>query len=159
MRQHYCLRATAHYRIRSPDCPARRQSLYRLRYQASALHMFLPNTLSISLLPCRIQVTPWQCLCWVGKIDYCVGNNFVSLLCYYVQKMQYLLGSYMVLVALLSQNSVMRRMFLMGRLTYRSFMSSVMILLFSLIWMLFNSSANSREFLVVYVSSKQIKFF
>jgi hypothetical protein len=46
---------------------------------------------------------------------------------------------------------------LMGKLTYKSFISNVMILLFSLIWTLFSSCAISCEFLVVYVFGKHIK--
>jgi len=36
--------------IRSPDCPARRQSLYRLRYQAHYLLCYLPLILQVSLV-------------------------------------------------------------------------------------------------------------
>jgi len=58
---------------------------------------------------------------------------------------------------LLSQNSVMQRMFLMGKLTYKSFLSNVMILLFSLIWILFSSCTISCEFLMVCVFGRFIR--
>jgi hypothetical protein len=40
------------------------------------------------------------------------------------------------MIVFLSQNLVIWRIFLVDRLTYRSFMSNVIILLFSFIWML-----------------------
>ena len=54
---------------------------------------------------------------------------------------------------------MIRRMFWMGKLTYKSFMSSVIILWFSLIWMLLNSCATSCEFSVMYVFGKSLLGF
>jgi hypothetical protein len=58
---------------------------------------------------------------------------------------------------LLNQNLVICSMFLVGRLTCKSFMSSVIILLCSLIWILCRSCATSFEFCAVYVFGKSIK--
>jgi len=48
-------------------------------------------------------------------------------------------------------------MFVVGRLTYKCVMSSVIILLCSLTWILCSSCATSYEFFVVYVFGKSIK--
>jgi len=45
----------------------------------------------------------------------------------------------------------------MGKLTYKSFMSNAMILLFSIIWILFSSCTILCEFLVVYVFGRLIR--
>jgi hypothetical protein len=52
---------------------------------------------------------------------------------------------------LLSQNLVVWRMSCIGRLTYRSFMSSVIICMCSSMCIILRSSATSRAFLLVYV--------
>ena len=61
---------------------------------------------------------------------------------------------------LVSQNLVIRRMFLVGRLTYTSFMSSVTISLCSLIWILCRYCTTSCAFFfffAAYVFGKSIK--
>jgi len=68
-------------------------------------------------------------------------------------------GIVLILLCLFNQNLVMWRMFCIGKWTYKSFMSRVIILLCLRIWILFNSCAISYEFLVVYVYGKFIKLF
>ena len=65
----------------------------------------------------------------------------------------------LVLLFLLSQNLVVWRTPYIGRLTQRSFTSSVIIFMYSSMCIDFSSSANSWAFLVGYVCGRFIRLF
>ena len=60
--------------------------------------------------------------------------------------MQSLFSCDVVLVAFLSQNSVTYRMFMMSKLTYKSFMSEAIVLQISFIWIFFSSCESHLNF-------------
>jgi hypothetical protein len=95
-----------------------------------------------------------QCYLYLLCVDRCSYQRGPLCVCVRVCSIVVL-----VLLGLLSQNLMVWRMPCIDRLTYRSFMSSVIIFMCSSMCIVFSSSAASCAFLVVYVCGRFIRLF